>query len=87
MALLARAAQKYKPYGNTRNLIIRFAVNIQCIVMSRILWSITQPKQCIVPLSQKNNSTTNYCLAAKNTQLFMDNFTHSVDGTFSSGGK
>jgi hypothetical protein len=49
--LLARAAEKFQQRGNTRNLT-RFAAQIQHIVNTRVLGSMTRPKQWKVPLSQ-----------------------------------
>lgn len=49
--LIARAAEKFQQRGNTRNLT-RFAAQIQHIVNTRVLGSMTRPKQWKVPLSQ-----------------------------------
>jgi hypothetical protein len=81
--LLARAAEKFQQRGNTRNLT-RFAAQIQHIVNTRVLGSMTRPKQWKVPLSQKNDSVVKVSFSNKKTRLFMDNITHLVDYIFSS---
>ena len=49
--LLAMAADRFQKRVKSRNLSTRFANNIQHIVNTRILGTVTRPKQWKLPLS------------------------------------
>jgi hypothetical protein len=81
--LLARAAEKFQQSGNVRTLT-RFASNVQSIVNTQILGTMSRPKQWKLPVSQKNDSITKVSFSNKKTRIFMDNIAPLIDYTFSS---
>jgi len=82
--LLAMAADRFQKRVKSRNLSTRFANNIQHIVNTRILGTVTRPKQWKLPLSLTNDGVGKVSLSNAKTRLFMDNISELVDYTFSS---
>ena len=82
--LLAMAADRFQKRVKSRNLSTRFANNIQHIVNTRILGTVTRPKQWKLPLSLTNDGAGKVSLSNAKTRLFMDNISELVDYTFSS---
>jgi hypothetical protein len=82
--LLAMVADKYRLRTNMTTLNTRFASNVQSIVNTRVLGSLTRPKQWKVPLNQKGDAVMKALFSNKKTRLFIENIGHLINFVFSS---
>jgi len=72
------AANKYQNQSKTRSLT-RFASNIQNIINTRILGSVTRPKQWKMPLNLKGDAVAKVSLSNKKTRLAIDDINHLIE--------
>jgi hypothetical protein len=76
--LLSMVVNKYQNQSKTRSLT-RFASNIQNIFNTRILGSVTRPKQWMMPLNLKGDAVAKVSLSNKKTRLAIDTINHLIE--------